>query len=208
LALAVRLVSPADFIPLAEETGLIIPLGEWVLREACGRMKACAIQASDLGVVAVNLSPRCNSTAPTSASASRLFSKRPGCRRNALRFENHRKRASGTGRETPRHNWLLSRRLACVSPSTISRRGIRRCLFETFSHRQIEARPQFHYRSFRRSTSMEIAAAIVRLAHSLKIEALAERRRDRSAGGIPCGLRLPAGAGLSVRQALMGDRSA
>ena len=47
------MVLPLDFIPLAEETGLIIPLGEWVLRQACKE----AAGWPGLVDVAVNLSP-------------------------------------------------------------------------------------------------------------------------------------------------------
>jgi diguanylate cyclase (GGDEF)-like protein len=47
------LVLPADFISLAEETGIIVPLGEWVIRTAC---REAAKWPSDLRV-AVNLSP-------------------------------------------------------------------------------------------------------------------------------------------------------
>jgi diguanylate cyclase (GGDEF)-like protein len=46
-------VSPAEFVPLAEETGLIVPIGEWALRQACSE---AATWPEDIKV-AVNLSP-------------------------------------------------------------------------------------------------------------------------------------------------------
>ncbi|MBG6154014.1 diguanylate cyclase (GGDEF)-like protein [Labrenzia sp. EL_159] len=48
------MVPPMEFIPLAEDTGLIVPLGEWVLNEACRR----AASWPDHLRIAVNLSPR------------------------------------------------------------------------------------------------------------------------------------------------------
>ena len=52
------LISPADFIPVAEETGLIVPIGEWVLRAACTQNKAWQMQGLPRIRVAVNLSAR------------------------------------------------------------------------------------------------------------------------------------------------------
>jgi EAL domain-containing protein (putative c-di-GMP-specific phosphodiesterase class I) len=53
------LVQPAQFIPVAEETGLILPIGQWVLHEACAQIKAWQQNAltRDL-VLAVNVSPK------------------------------------------------------------------------------------------------------------------------------------------------------
>src|SRR6185437_5075532 len=47
------MISPAEFIPIAEETGLIIPIGEWVLKKACLE----TVNWPDHVKVAVNLSP-------------------------------------------------------------------------------------------------------------------------------------------------------
>ena len=51
-------VSPAHFIPVAEEMGLIVPLGDWVMREACRQCKAWLDGGLGPLRVAVNLSPR------------------------------------------------------------------------------------------------------------------------------------------------------
>jgi diguanylate cyclase (GGDEF)-like protein/PAS domain S-box-containing protein len=52
------MVSPAEFIPLAEETGLIAPIGAWVLKAACERNRAWQRQGMPALRVAVNLSAR------------------------------------------------------------------------------------------------------------------------------------------------------
>ena len=52
------LISPAQFIPIAEETGLMIPIGEWVLQTACRQLKEWHDQGLTFLSVSVNLSSR------------------------------------------------------------------------------------------------------------------------------------------------------
>lgn len=51
-------ISPAQFIPIAEETGLIVPIGRWVLKTACLQNVAWQAQGLPPVCIAVNLSPR------------------------------------------------------------------------------------------------------------------------------------------------------
>lgn len=50
------MISPGDFIPIAEETGLILPIGDWVLRTACEKMVEWQRQGFPPMKIAVNLS--------------------------------------------------------------------------------------------------------------------------------------------------------
>ena len=80
------LISPLEFIPIAEETGLIVPLGDWVLREACTQARAW----QDLGLgsisVAVNLSVR-QFAAPTLDESVARALEASGCPASLLHLE-------------------------------------------------------------------------------------------------------------------------
>lgn len=71
-------VSPATFIPVAEETGLIVPLGEWVLREALRQCQAWHAQGFASGRIAVNVSAR-QLREPDFASRVRQILEEAGC---------------------------------------------------------------------------------------------------------------------------------
>ena len=80
------LVLPNDFVPLLEETGLIVPVGEWVLRTAA--QQACAWAAAGFAdlVVGVNISGRQFNTAGFAQAVSRILSETGACGGN-LEFE-------------------------------------------------------------------------------------------------------------------------
>lgn len=53
-----RLVCPTQFVSIAEECGLILPIGRWVVREACRQTRAWLQAGLDLGQIAVNVSAK------------------------------------------------------------------------------------------------------------------------------------------------------
>ena len=77
------LLSPARFIPLAEETGLILPLGEWILKQACRQARAWLDAGLELKLLSVNMSARQFAQRDLVRRVARRAAMRPACRRHA-----------------------------------------------------------------------------------------------------------------------------
>ncbi|MFP3948348.1 MAG: putative bifunctional diguanylate cyclase/phosphodiesterase [Longimicrobiales bacterium] len=82
------MLPPAEFLAVAEETGLIIPIGQWVLEEACRTAAEWreGVDEEDAPVIAVNLSAR-QLMAPGLGDQVRAVLERTGLPGNALRLE-------------------------------------------------------------------------------------------------------------------------
>ena len=82
------MVSPAEFIPAAEETGLIVPLGEWVLRTACEQMSKWQqrFPASPPLTISVNLSSKQLTMPDLPFKVARILEE-TGLKANSLKLE-------------------------------------------------------------------------------------------------------------------------
>ena len=167
------LIAPMAFIPLAEETGLIIPLGEWVLREACTRMKAWRDAGRDIAFIAVNLSPRQFDRADLCERVSAILAETGlGAEFLELEITESALMQQGCGAEAKLEGFkALGLRIAIDDFGT----GHSSLAYlKRFPIDKLKLDRSFIADIPADSTGMEITLAVIRLAHSLKVKALAE----------------------------------
>jgi diguanylate cyclase (GGDEF)-like protein len=136
------LIPPDQFIPLAEETGLIVPLGEWVMRQVCDD---ATWFPPDLEV-AVNLSPVQFKHEELFDHPVRAAGFRPRAR--AARTRNHRIRAAGTRRREPRLRRKAEKHRHFARPRRFRHRLFLAQLSHDVSVRQDQDRQIIHSRTY------------------------------------------------------------
>ena len=195
---------PAQFIPIAEESGLIVPIGEWVLREACA---AAAGWPGDVGV-AVNLSPvqfrknrnlvehvkaalcRAPAFGPTGWKLEITESVLLADNENALLVLQQLKDARRQDRDGRfRHRLFVAQLSRGASRSTRSR-----------STDPSSATPRSS------ADSLAIVKAVIGLGHSLGLATTAEGVETEDQLRHDPRARLHRGAGISVQPAIAGQR--
>ncbi|PPQ28633.1 hypothetical protein CCR94_17490, partial [Rhodoblastus sphagnicola] len=167
------LVAPDEFIPLAERTGLIVPLGEWVLREACARMKSWLDQGARIDVIAVNFSPAQLSRANLAERVAAILTE-TGLPPHCLEIEITENALAEPGGEVEAMLRALKNLGARLSIDDFGAGHSSLFYLKRFPIDKLKLDRGFVQDIPGDPVSMEIAVAIIRLANSLKVTALAE----------------------------------
>jgi diguanylate cyclase (GGDEF)-like protein/PAS domain S-box-containing protein len=166
------LSAPGRFIPLAEKTGLIVQIGEWVLRRASERMKAWLDAGVDLDVLAINLSPRQFERPDICERVEDIL------RETGLPFEKVEVEIT--------ESVLMEQKDAAAKLSRLRELGLRVAVddfgtgysslayLKNFSITKLKLDRAFIQDIPCDAAGMEIAAAVIRLGHSLDVDVLAE----------------------------------
>ena len=167
------LIGPGEFIPLAEKTGLILPIGEWVLGEACRRMKHWLDAGYELETMAINLSPRqfdvpdIRDRIRAALSAARLPARH-------LEIEITEGALMEQGRNAVRKLESLKELGVRIAVDDFGTGHSSLAYLKRFPIDLLKLDRSFIIDIPADSKSMEIAAAVIRLGQSLHVEVLAE----------------------------------
>lgn len=166
------LVPPGEFIPLAEETGLIVPMGHWILREAARQMSAWLAEGLPVQTMAVNLSAQHFAQAGLDGELAAILAD-TGLPAQALELEITETALMDASRATEQLHRLKAlgvtlaiddfgtgySSLAYLSRFPLDKLKVDRSFVKDLPHD---------------ATDVEIASAVIQLARALGLEVLAE----------------------------------
>ena len=167
------LIPPDRFIPLMEETGLILPLGEWVLRTAC--LQACAWNAAGLPPItmAVNLSGRQLQQRDLVERIAACL-KETGLPPAQLKLELTESTVMGQGEQGPATLTALKALGLSLSIDDFGTGYSSLAYLKRFPVDELKIDRSFVRDIPLDPNDMEIAAAIIAMAHNLKLRVVAE----------------------------------